>query len=135
SVRLAAEEGLARGGAEMVPQLIEALKNKNPKVRAGVARALGMIGPPAGKPAALALVRLQKDTDEGVRSAVRDALRAIIRGKEDDLKNLQMLDELLERLEKLAGEEKEAEKKLREIHEAKLKKLREELEKGGKKPK
>ena len=42
-----AAEGLAHGGADVVPQLVEALKNKDARVKAGVARALGLIGPAA----------------------------------------------------------------------------------------
>ncbi len=76
SVRLAAEEGLARGGAEMVPQLVEALKNKSPRVRAGVARALALIGPGA-KAAVKDLLPLSKDPDEGVRESAREALGRI----------------------------------------------------------
>jgi HEAT repeat protein len=78
TVRLAAEEGLARGGAAMVPSLIEALKHKSPRVRAGAARALGLIGPPAKK-AVEALRSLRKDSSEEVRGAVEDALRGIER--------------------------------------------------------
>jgi HEAT repeat protein len=80
SVRLAAEEGLARTGAEMVGQLIEALKNTSPRVRAGVARSLGLIGPSA-KAAVKPLTALRNDADEGVRAAVQDALRAITGGR------------------------------------------------------
>jgi HEAT repeat protein len=84
SVRLAAEEGLARGGAEMVPQLIGALKDKSPRVRAGVARALGMIGPPA-KSALEVLLPLSKDPDAGVREAAREAQGRIAPGREQTL--------------------------------------------------
>jgi HEAT repeat protein len=84
-VRLCAEEGLARGGAEMVPQLIEALKSKNPRVKAGVARALGLIGPKA-KQAIKPLTELSKDTDETVRAAVAAALAGIARGNEAERK-------------------------------------------------
>lgn len=105
SVRLAAEEGLARGGADMVPQLIEALKHKSPRVRAGLVRALGLIGPAAGNSASKALLLLRKDSDAGVRMAVADALVSIHRNKPPEDRKA-----LLELLEKLA----ELEKKVRD---------------------
>ena len=79
SVRLAAEEALARGGKDMVPQLIEALKDKKARVRAGVARALGLIGPDA-KEALKPLASLKDDKDAAVKAAVAEALRAIYKG-------------------------------------------------------
>jgi HEAT repeat protein len=83
SVRLAAEEALARGGKDMVPQLIEGLKDKRPRVRAGVARALGLIGPDA-KEALKPLAALKDDKDAAVKAAVAEALGAIDRGKAED---------------------------------------------------
>jgi HEAT repeat protein len=76
-VRLAATEALARGGADAVPQLVEALKNKNARVRVGVVRALGMIGPAALK-AVPELQGLKKDADAAVRAAVEEALGRIL---------------------------------------------------------
>lgn len=75
-VRLAATEGLARGGADAVPQLIEALTAKPARVRLGVARALGLMGPTAQK-AKPALEALSKDSDPGVRAAGAEALLRI----------------------------------------------------------
>jgi HEAT repeat protein len=72
-VRLVAEEALAQGGAEAVPQLIDALKNKNSRVRLGVARALGLMGPVA-KGAKAALEGLEGDGNAAVSKAARAAL-------------------------------------------------------------
>jgi HEAT repeat protein len=77
TVRLAAEEALAHGGADVVPSLIEALKSSSAKVRLGVVRALGMIGP-AAKAALPALQSLKADKkDVALRKAVEESLLAI----------------------------------------------------------
>jgi hypothetical protein len=76
SVRLAAEEALARGGADSVPQLLEALKNTSAKVRIGVVRALGLMGP-AARGATKALEGLKGDEDAAVSKAAELALREI----------------------------------------------------------
>jgi HEAT repeat protein len=68
SVRLTAEEALARGGADSVPQLIEALKSTSAKVRVGVVRALGLMGP-AAKEAMKVLEGLKGDPNKAVSKA------------------------------------------------------------------
>ncbi len=86
SVRLAAEEALAQGGAEAVPQLIESLKSKRAKVRLGVIRALGLMGP-AAKEATSVLEKLQGDGDAAVRKAARLRLGRSRRVGRDEEKN------------------------------------------------
>jgi HEAT repeat protein len=76
SVRLTAEEALARGGADSVLQLIEALKGSSPKVRLGVVRALGLMGPGA-KEATKVLEGLRDDADKAVSKAAESALREV----------------------------------------------------------
>jgi HEAT repeat protein len=78
SVRAAGLAGLFRGGQSSVQPLVETLSHKNPRVRAGVARALGRIGPTA-KDAVPALTELSKDRDESVRNSAEMALRQIRR--------------------------------------------------------
>jgi HEAT repeat protein len=75
-VRLAAEEGLARGGAEAVPQVLDALKGRNEKVKPGLIRALGLMGP-AAKSAVPTLEGLKRDKNANVRKAAEEALEAI----------------------------------------------------------
>jgi HEAT repeat protein len=106
SVRLAAEEALARGGKGMVPDLITALKSDSAKVRAGVARALGMIGPPA-KEAIKPLVALKNDKDANVKAAALEALLRIFNGKEDEMKKALGLLELREKLEWIESESRD----------------------------
>jgi HEAT repeat protein len=80
SVRLLAIEGLARGGDAAIAPLVEALSAKSARVRLGVARALGMMGP-AAKKAEPALGKLTKDPDPAVRAAAEEALRQVGGGK------------------------------------------------------
>jgi HEAT repeat protein len=75
-LRLLAAEGLARGGAAAVPALLTSLEAKNPRVRQGAARSLGLIGAPAKK-ASEALGKLTKDPDAAVRAAAEEALRLL----------------------------------------------------------
>jgi HEAT repeat protein len=75
-VRLLAEEALARGGADAVPRLVEALGAKSPRVRLGAVRALGLIGP-AARPALGRLGKLASEGDAALQAAARDAVRAI----------------------------------------------------------
>ena len=62
-------EALARGGAESVPQLIEALKSGSAKVRLGVVRALGLMGP-AAKGATKTLESIKGGTDAAARNVL-----------------------------------------------------------------
>ncbi|HZZ76965.1 MAG TPA: HEAT repeat domain-containing protein [Gemmataceae bacterium] len=63
---------LGRIGKDAVPPLIEALKDTDPRIRAGAAAAFGRIGPDA-KTGVVHLLRLRDSTQEPV--AVRDAAR------------------------------------------------------------
>ena len=67
--------------AAAVEQLIEALKDASPAVRADAAHALGEIGP-AAKPAAEALVALIADPSPAVRRQAIKALYAIHPGQQ-----------------------------------------------------
>ncbi|MBI3462390.1 MAG: HEAT repeat domain-containing protein [Planctomycetes bacterium] len=71
-----AAKALAQFGEEAVPQLIQALENENPKVRAGAARVLGLIGDKA-KAAEPTLIEALDDTDHEVRVSAATALSQI----------------------------------------------------------
>ena len=66
-------DALSRMGTAAVPGLVEALRSNNPEVRAGAARALAMMGPPAAD-AIPALISALNDPNEVVR---RYAIRAL----------------------------------------------------------
>jgi len=72
-VRTAARWALGQTGPKGIPALREALKNSDPRVRAGAAFALGSMGP-AAEEAAPDLLRATKDEDRTVRI---DAILAI----------------------------------------------------------
>jgi len=72
-VRTAARWALGQTGPKGIPALREALKNSDPRVRSGVAFAIGSIGPSAER-AVPDLLRLMKDEDRTVRI---DAILAI----------------------------------------------------------
>jgi HEAT repeat protein len=95
-VRFAAVKALARGGKEIVPQLVPALKDKRAKVRAGVARALGLMGPRAAE-ARRALLEAAQDKDRSVKEAARKALQRIIPESATGL--LELVD-MLKKIEK-----------------------------------
>jgi hypothetical protein len=65
-------------GKRTLPALIEALGDEDPKVRAQVARTLGLIGPGA-KAAVPALTKALKDEESAVREAAKQSLRKINR--------------------------------------------------------
>ncbi len=67
---------LASDGANIVPDLIEALDDRHRAVREGAAHALGDIGPDAA-PAVDALIRTFEDEDDYVRWKVARALGRI----------------------------------------------------------
>jgi HEAT repeat protein len=80
-VRLAAVDGLARVGPDGVGLLVRELKNKSARARAGVATALGRMGPVA-KAALPELVRASKEEkDPAARQAAAEAV-AKVRPKE-----------------------------------------------------
>src|SRR5262249_30278087 len=110
AVRFAAVEALARGGKEAVSQLVGALKDKRPKVRAGVAQALGLMGPQA-KVAQKALAEAAGDKDRAVKEAARKALRRL--RPEDAAQLLELIDTLL----KIEKDQKEVEEVIRKARE------------------
>src|SRR5262249_10980742 len=99
SVRLAAIEGLARGGAGL-PQLEEALKSNQPRVRLGVVQALALMG----KPAAPLLQKLIADSDRAVAAAAEQGLYRGAAGKFDEM---QELIKLLRQLQKPQEKERQ----------------------------
>jgi HEAT repeat protein/S1-C subfamily serine protease len=70
---------LVKIGKPAIPALVEALRDNNPKIRAGACRALGDIGPDAKTASTIQLNGLQRDKDVDVRDAATDALRKINR--------------------------------------------------------
>jgi HEAT repeat protein len=77
-VRLTALEALVRLGKDDEPLLLREAKNKSPRVRAGVATALGRR---PGAEALKALTLLERDEDRLVRTAAVTALRRHFRNK------------------------------------------------------
>jgi HEAT repeat protein len=106
-------EGQIRGGPALVPELVEGLKEPDPRVRTAMARALERLGPVA-KDAVEPLLRQARDRNPTVRSASTAALRSILRGQEDELKKLQELNDLIEILETLEDESWTLEQRLRD---------------------
>jgi RNA polymerase sigma factor (sigma-70 family) len=68
-VRQRAGIALVRVGAEAVPALVEALKDKDPVIRAGSAQVLGEMGSTVAASAVPALVKAMGDEDKRVREA------------------------------------------------------------------
>jgi HEAT repeat protein len=65
---------IGRPSKPAVGALGKALKDSDPQVRQAAAYALGRIGDPAGKPF---LEAAKKDTNENVKRAAKDALKAL----------------------------------------------------------
>lgn len=76
AVLLALERIGPKAGAKALPAIAWGLKDRNPQVRAGAARALGRFGP-AAREALPALRAALKDSSEDVRRAVSEAILAI----------------------------------------------------------
>jgi hypothetical protein len=76
SIAETAAASLARIGADAVPQLIAALKDHEPEVRAASAKALALMGPKASS-AVPALIDALNDSDENVRRTAARALGQI----------------------------------------------------------
>jgi HEAT repeat protein len=107
----AAGEGGIQGVAALVPELIEGLKEPDPRVRTAMARALERLGPVA-KDAVEPLWRQARDRNTAVRSAAAAALRSVLRRQEDELKKLEELNDLIEILQTLEDESRAMEERL-----------------------
>jgi hypothetical protein len=77
-VRQSAAGALAHMGHQAVPALVEALKEKDKELRANVAYVLGQMGT-GGQEAAPALVKLLKDDDTQVRRRAAYAIQSIVK--------------------------------------------------------
>jgi RNA polymerase sigma factor (sigma-70 family) len=75
SIHQNAEGALVQLGADAVPALVEALKDKDPVIRTASAQILGQIGPSAASSALPALARAMGDDNENVRKAAAKAYK------------------------------------------------------------
>ncbi len=75
--------GIGKGAPEAVEMLVQALGDKDPRIRANAACSLGLLGwgTEETKKAIPALEALQNDPDESVRECARTAIQAIREGR------------------------------------------------------